>query len=51
MSVKYKKVINNRKNSATKGKVYGRAVVSNVVYTKEMAEKIAIAAPSLSQTS
>lgn len=40
MSVKYKKVINNRKNSATKGKVYGRAVVSNVVYTKEMAEKI-----------
>lgn len=40
MSVKYKKVINNRKNSPTKGKVYGRAVVTNVVYTKEMAEKI-----------
>lgn len=40
MSVKYKKVINNRKNSPTKGKVYGRAVVTNVVYTKEMASKI-----------
>ena len=40
MSVKYKKVINNRKNSATKGKVYGKAGVSTVVYTKEMAEKI-----------
>lgn len=40
MSVKYRKVVNNRKNSATKGKVYGRAVVTGVVHTKKLAEKI-----------
>lgn len=40
MSVKYKKVVNNRKNSPTQGKVYGRAVVTDVVYTKTLAEKI-----------
>ena len=40
MSVKYKKVINNRKGSSTQGKIYGRAVVTNVVYTKTLAEKI-----------
>ena len=40
MSVKYKKVVNNRKNSKTKGKVYGRAVVDGVIDTKEIAGKI-----------
>lgn len=40
MSVKYRKVVNNRKNSTTKGKVYGRAVVTDVVYTKAIATKI-----------
>lgn len=40
MSVKYRKVVNNRKNSATKGKVYGRAVVNDVIHTKKLAEKI-----------
>lgn len=40
MSVKYRKVVNNRKGSATKGKIYGRAVVTDVVYTKQIAEKI-----------
>lgn len=40
MSVKYRKVVNNRKNSKTKGKVYGRAVVDGVVDTKEIARKI-----------
>lgn len=36
MSVKYRKVVNNRKNS----KVYGRAVVDGVIDTKEIARKI-----------
>ena len=40
MSVKYRKVVNNRKNSKTKGKVYGRAVVDGVINTKEIAGKI-----------
>ena len=40
MSVKYRKVVNNRKGSTTKGKIYGRAVVSDVVNTKQIAEKI-----------
>lgn len=40
MSVKYRKVVNNRKNSKTKGKVYGRAVVDGVIDTKEIAGKI-----------
>ena len=40
MSVKYRKVVNNRKNSKTKGKVYGRAVVDGVLSTKRMAENI-----------
>jgi len=40
MSVKYRKVVNNRKNSKTKGKVYGRAVVNGVIDTKEIAGKI-----------
>lgn len=40
MSVKYRKVVNNRKNSKTKGKVYGRAVVDGVIDTKEIARKI-----------
>lgn len=40
MSVKYRKVVNNRKNSKTEGKVYGRAVVDGVIDTKEIARKI-----------
>lgn len=40
MSVKYRKVVNNRKNSKTKGKVYGRAVVDGVIDTKEIPRKI-----------
>ena len=40
MSVKYRKVVNNRKNSKTEGKVYGRAVVDGVIDTKEIAGKI-----------
>lgn len=40
MSVKYRKVINNRKNSPTKGKVYGRAVSGEELYTKEIASNI-----------
>lgn len=40
MSVKYRKVVNNRKNSKTKGKIYGRAVVDGVIDTKEIARKI-----------
>ena len=40
MSVKYRKVVNNRKNSKTTGKVYGRAVVDGVIDTKEIAGKI-----------
>ena len=40
MSVKYRKVVNNRKNSKTEGKVYGRAVVDGVMDTKEIAGKI-----------
>lgn len=40
MSVKYRKVVNNRKNSKTQGKVYGRAVVDGVIDTKEIAGKI-----------
>lgn len=40
MSVKYRKVVNNRKNSKTQGKVYGRAVVDGVIDTKEIARKI-----------
>ena len=40
MSVKYRKVKNNRKGSATRGKIYGKAVVDGVIRTKEIAEKI-----------
>lgn len=40
MSIKYRKVVNNRKNSKTKGKVYGRAVVDGVIDSKEIAGKI-----------
>lgn len=40
MSVKYRKVKNNRQGSATKGKIYGRAVVSDVIHTKKIAEKV-----------
>ena len=39
MSVKYRKVKNNRKGSATRGKIYGKAVVDGVIRTKEIAEK------------
>ena len=40
MSVKYIKVKNNRKGSTTLGKVYGRAVVTNTVYTDTICENI-----------
>lgn len=40
MSVKYRKVKNNRQGSSTLGKIYGRAVVNDVVSTKKIAEKI-----------
>ena len=40
MSVKYRKVVNNRKGSKTQGKIYGKAVVDGVIHTKEIAEKI-----------
>ena len=40
MSVKYIKVKNNRKGSSTLGKVYGRAVVTNTVYTDTICENI-----------
>lgn len=39
-SVKFRKVVNNRKNSPTKGKVYGRAVYSNIVHTADLCEEI-----------
>lgn len=37
---KFRKVKNNRKNSPTKGMVYGRAVVNSVVHTSAIAKKI-----------
>jgi len=40
MSVKYRKVKNTRKGSTTLGKIYGRAVVNDVIHTKKLAEKI-----------
>lgn len=38
-SVKFRKVVNNRQNSPTKGKVYGRAVYSNIVHTADLCEE------------
>ena len=40
MSVKYRKVKNNRKGSKTQGKIYGKAVSVGVMHTKEIAGKI-----------
>lgn len=40
MSVKYRKVVNNRKGSKTQGKIYGRAVVSDTIYTKKLCQNI-----------
>ena len=37
---KFRKVKNNRKNSPTKGMIYGRAVVNSVVHTSTIAKKI-----------
>lgn len=37
---KFRKVKNNRKNSPTKGMIYGRAVVNKVVHTSAIAKKI-----------
>lgn len=37
---KFRKVKNNRKNSPTKGMIYGRAVVNSVVHTSAIAKKI-----------
>ena len=37
---KFRKVKNNRKNSPTKGMIYGRAVVNKVVHTRAIAKKI-----------
>ena len=40
MSVKIRKVVNNRKGSKTHGKVYGRAVVSDTINTKKLCQNI-----------
>ena len=40
MSVKFRKVKNNRKGSKTQGKIYGKAVSVGVMHTKEIAGKI-----------
>lgn len=40
MSVKYRKVKNNRKGSTTIGKIYGKAVVSGTVNTNKLADEI-----------
>ena len=40
MSVKIRKVKNNRKGSKTQGKVYGRAVVSDTINTKKLCQNI-----------
>ena len=40
MNVKYRKVVNNRKGSKTQGKIYGRAVVSDTIYTKKLRQNI-----------
>lgn len=40
MSVKYRKVVNNRKGSKTQGKIYGRAVVSDTINTKKLCQNI-----------
>lgn len=37
---KFRKVKNNRKNSPTRGMIYGRAVVNRVVHTPAIAKKI-----------
>ena len=37
---KFRKVKNNRKNSPTRGMIYGRAVVNSVVHTSAIAKKI-----------
>ena len=37
---KFRNVKNNRKNSPTKGMIYGRAVVNSVVHTSAIAKKI-----------
>lgn len=37
---KFRKVKNNRKNSPTRGMIYGRAVVNRVVHTSAIAKKI-----------
>lgn len=37
---KFRKVKNNRKNSPTRGMIYGRAVVNKVVHTRAVAKKI-----------
>jgi len=40
MSVKFRKVKNNSKKSSTAGKIYGRAVVSNTIYTDTICQNI-----------
>ena len=40
MSVKIRKVVNNRKGSKTQGKVYGHAVVSDTINTKKLCQNI-----------
>ena len=40
MSVKIRKVVNNRKGSKSQGKVYGRAVVSDTINTKKLCQNI-----------
>ena len=45
MSVKFRKVKNNRKGSKTQGKIYGKAVSVGVMHTKEIAGKISERCP------
>ena len=45
MSVKYRKVKNNRKGSATRGKIYGKAVVDGVIRTRKSPRKSVSDAP------
>lgn len=40
MSVKFRKVVNKRKNSSTNGKIYAKAVVSGVVHSAQISEEI-----------
>ena len=48
---KFRKVKNNRKNSPTRGMIYGRAVVNRVVHTSAIARISLSDAPLPTRTS